>query len=135
MTDPILITFPPSLDSELSRFLLTHYEIPHREQRHTLIFSSFATLWHGQTVRFPLLYSDAYRLNTVRKIIDYFDPLCPPGRQLLPSGDDPERANADWQRFNDTLGSATSVFGYYYLLQHRQIMIGPLSDGAPQFEV
>jgi glutathione S-transferase len=135
MPDPTLITFPPSLDSELSRFLLAHYKIPHREQRHALIFSTFFTLWHGYTVRFPFLYSDSYRFNTVRKMIDHFDPLCPSDRKLLPPGDDPERVNDDWTLFNFTLGSATSVFGYYYLLQHREIMTGPLSDGAPQFEV
>lgn len=135
MTNPTLITFPPSLDSELSRFLLTHYEIAHTERRHTMIFSTFVTLWHGYTVRFPLLYSDAYRFNTVRKIIDHFDPLCPPDRKLLPGGDDPAQASADWALFNMDLGTATSVFGYYYLLQHRDIMIGPLSDGTPPFEV
>ena len=135
MPDPTLITFPPSLDSELARFLLTHYQIPHREQRHVLILSSFATLWHGYTVRFPLLYGDSYRLNTARKIIDYFEPRSPADRKLLPDSDDPEQAKADWTYFNSTLGSATSVFGYYHLLKHREIMINPLSDGALKFEV
>jgi glutathione S-transferase len=135
VTDPTLITFPPSLDSELSRFLLAHYQIPHREQRHALILSSFATLWHGYTVRFPLLYGDSYRLNTVRKMIDYFEPRSPADRKLLPDSDDPEQAKADWTFFNSTLGSATSVFGYYHLLKHREIMINPLSDGTLKFEV
>ena len=135
MPDPTLITFPPSLDSELSRFLLTHYQIPHREHRHTLILSSFATLWHGYTVRFPLLYSDSYRLNTVRKMIDYFDPRSPAARKLLPPGDNLEQAKADWTCFNNTLGYATAVFGYYHLLKLREVMIIPLSDGAPEFEV
>ncbi len=135
MSDPTLITFPPSLDSELSRFLLGHYQIPHREQRHVLILSSFATLWHGYTVRFPLLYGGSYRLNTVRRMIDYFEPLSPADRKLLPANDDPEQAKADWNYFNNTLGTATAVFGYYHLLKHREIMITPLSDGAPEFEV
>jgi glutathione S-transferase len=135
MPDPTLITFPPSLDSELARFVLAHYQIPHREQRHTLILSSFATLWHGYTVRFPLLYGDSYRLNTARKMIDYFEPLSPANRKLLPDTDNPEKAKTDWTYFNNTLGSATSVFGYYHLLKHREIMINPLSDGALKFEV
>ncbi len=135
MPNTTLITFPPSLDSELSRFLLTHYQIPHQEQRHVIIFSSFFTLWHGYSVRFPLLYSDSYCLNTVRKIIDHFDPLCPTERKLLLSSNTPETANADWMFFNSRLGTATSVFGYFHLLPHRKIMIQPLSGGAPQFEV
>ncbi|HEX8367380.1 MAG TPA: glutathione S-transferase C-terminal domain-containing protein [Pyrinomonadaceae bacterium] len=135
MPETTLITFPPSLDSELSRFLLSHYRISHREQRHVIIFSSFYSLWHGYTVRFPFLYSDDYRLNTVRKIVDHFEPLCPAERRLLPSGDDPATATADWTLFNGRLGTATSVFGYYHLLPSRKIMIQPLSGGAPQFEV
>jgi glutathione S-transferase len=27
------------------------------------------------------------------------------------------------------------VFGYYHLLPHKEIMVGPLSEGAPQFQV
>ena len=135
MPDPTLITFPPSLDCELGRFLLTHYQIPHTEQRHALIFSSFATLWHGHTVHFPVLYGDSYRLGNVREMVDYFDPLSPADRRLLPDNDDPEQAKADWAYFNNTLGTAASVFGYYHLLKHRDIMINPLSDGAPEFEV
>jgi glutathione S-transferase len=135
MPEPTLITFPPSLDCELSRFVLTHYQIPYREQRHILIFFSVATLWHGYTLRFPLLYGDSYRLGNVRAMIDYFDPLSPADRKLVPDNDDPEQAKADWAYFNNTFGTATAVFGYYHLLKHREIMINPLSDGAPKFEV
>lgn len=135
MPDPTLITFPPSLDCELARFLLVHYQIPYREQRHAFIFVSFPTLWHGHTVQFPVLYSDSYRLGNVRQMIDYLDPLSPADRRLLPASDDPEQVKADWAYFNDTLGSATSVFGYYHLLKNREIMIDPLSNSAPKFEV
>jgi len=135
MPDPTLITFPPSLDCELGRFLLTHYQIPYREERHNLIFTSLAALLHGHNVQFPVFYGDSYCLNNVRKMIDYFDPLSPADRRLLPDKDDPEQAKADWDYFNDTLGSATSVFGYYHLLKNREIMIDPLSNGAPKFEV
>ena len=37
---PTHITFPPSLDSEFSRFLLTHYGIERREERHVIFISS-----------------------------------------------------------------------------------------------
>ena len=130
-----MITFPPSLDCELSRFLLTHYRVSYDERRHVIIFSSFATLWHGYTLLFPLAYSDRYRLDTARKMIDYFDPLCPADRNLLLAGADRTTVESDWTLFNSTLGGATAVFAYYYLLPHRDIMIRPLSDGAPDFEV
>ena len=34
-----LITFPPSLDCELSRFLLIHYRIHYEERPHAFIFN------------------------------------------------------------------------------------------------
>ncbi|HUD89862.1 MAG TPA: glutathione S-transferase C-terminal domain-containing protein [Xanthobacteraceae bacterium] len=130
-----MITFPPSLDCELSRFLLAHYGIPYEERRHVIIFSFFATLWDGGTLHFPLAYNANYSLDTVRKMIDYFDPLCPADRNLLLSGAERTLVESDWTLFNSTLGGATTVFAYYHLLPLRDVMIRPLSDGAPDFEV
>jgi len=137
MADPILITFPPSLDSELSRFVLAHYGIRHTERRHTFIFCFFVTLWHGMTLLFPLLYGSSYRFNTVRKMVDRFDPEATDDRKLLPpssASSDRERVEADWRLFNDTLAFASAVFAYYHLLPHRRIMLGPLTEGVPRFE-
>jgi glutathione S-transferase len=130
----ILITFPPSLDCELARFLLTYYGIPYEERRHAFGFNFFATLWHARTLHFPLVVSRAYKLDTVRKMIDYFDPMCPASRKLLPDGPDRTLVEADWTAFNGTLGGATAVFAYHHLLPHREIMIRPLSEGTPPFE-
>ncbi len=131
-----LITFPPALDSELSRFLLAHYRIPHEERRHVIIFSSFVTLWHGFTFLFPLLYGGSYPpLDNVRKMIDYFDPLCPEDRNLLLTGPGRDSVEADWKEFNATLGAAVTAVAYFHLLPHRQIMVRPLSEGTPGFEV
>jgi glutathione S-transferase len=134
MTEPTLITFPPSLDSELSRFLLAHYRIAHREQRHALIFCFFATFWHGFTLLFPLLYGASYRLDTVRRIVDHFDPLASNDRKLLRGDGESSQVESDWQLFNDTLAFSTAIFAYYHLLPHRAIMVRPLSEGAPSFE-
>ena len=128
----VLITFPPSLDCALSRFLLAHYRIPYEERRHVVIFSFFATLWHGSTLYFPLLYGGSYpTLDTVRKMIDYFDPLCPADRNLLLAGPSRDIVEADWKAFNGTLGTATVAFAYFHLLPHRQIMIRTLTEGTP----
>ncbi|HEY6339055.1 MAG TPA: glutathione S-transferase C-terminal domain-containing protein [Candidatus Sulfotelmatobacter sp.] len=132
---PVLITFPPSLDSETARFLVAHYAIESIEERHTLIFSFFVTFWHGFTPIFPLLYSNSYRLAGPRPIVDHFDPQSPPEIKLLP--DDPNdlsQVNSDWTLFNSTLAFATAKFAYYYLLPHRALMINPLSQGTPPFE-
>jgi glutathione S-transferase len=131
-----LITFPPSLDCELSRFVLGYHAVPYEEQRHTLLFSFPATLLHGGTIHFPLLYGDGYpTLDTVRKMIDHFDLPCPADRKLVPSGSDHDGVEADWTQFNAALGGSTAVFAYFHLVPHRAIMIRPLTEGTPSFEV
>jgi glutathione S-transferase len=132
---PALITFPPSLDSELARFLLEHYEIENEEQPHAFIFSFFATLWHGGTLIFPLLYNDSLKLVGPQAIADYFDQRCASEVRLWPKAEDEKRqVTSDWTLFNQTLAFATAVFAYYHLLPHRELMILPLSRGAPPFE-
>jgi glutathione S-transferase len=135
MPDATLITFPPSLDCELGRFLAGHYRIDYREERHAIAFSSFYTWRAGATVAFPLLYGPSYRLGTVRQIVDRFDPMAPDELKLLSSGADRAQVEMDWKTFNDTLAFATAIFGYYHLLPHREIMVRPLSEGAPDAEV
>lgn len=132
---PVLITFPPSLDSELSRFLVEHYGVVHVEQRHTMIFCFFSTLRHGNTFVFPLLYSGSYKLVGPRSISKHFDTRCAPELQLWPQGGtEKSQVDSDWKLFNNTLAWATADFAYYYLLPHRDIMIEPLSQGTPDYE-
>src|ERR1700716_2057306 len=100
-----VIPFPPSLDCELSRFLLSHYGVPFEEQRHTVLFSFFHTLLHGATLYFPLLYGGGSQpLRNVRQMIDFFDSRLPAGRNLLLSGRERDIVEADWTQFNATLG-------------------------------
>jgi glutathione S-transferase len=132
---PVLITFPPSIDSETSRFLIDHYGIEFQEIRHTLLFSFFATLWHGQTFKIPLFYSDSFKLVGPRAIVDYFDPRSSPDQKLLPTdAGELRQVESDSTLFNLTLGFATADFAYYYLLPYRDRMIRPLTEGVPSFE-
>jgi len=131
-----LITFPPSLDCELARFVLGHYAIPYEEVRHTVLFSSIYTLWHGFTPLFPLLYGGGHpAISHMRGMIDHFEAICPADRKLFPAGSDRAKVEADWTQFNGELGGSTAVFAYFHLLPHREIMLRPLSEGTPPFEV
>jgi glutathione S-transferase len=129
-----LVTFPPSLDSEFSRFLLAHHMIAHREDRHTLVFSSIVTLVRARTIRFPVLYGEGLRIDNVLGMISHFEKNCSPEKKLLPPQVDRQRSRGDWEVFHSTLGGGTTVFTYYHLLPLREIMVGPLSDGTPEWE-
>lgn len=128
-----LVTFPPSLDGEFSRFLLTHYGVRYREQRHTLLFSSVVTLVRAGTPRFPALFGEGLSLDSVLEMFVHFEQRCPPQRRLRPQ--DPAVARADWKLFHSTLATGTAVFAYYHLLPHRAVMVGPLSAGTTGLEV
>jgi glutathione S-transferase len=130
-----LYTFPPSLDSEFSRFLLRHYQVAAREERHVIIFQSFVTLARAGTPRIPTLQGgDAHRLDTVTKIFNYLEAHAAPDRKLL-SGVDPTRMAADWNDFHRVMQTASTVFPYYHLVPRRDLMVRALSEGAPAFEV
>ncbi len=132
---PVLITFPPSLDSELARFLLQHYGVAYREQQHAFIFSTFATLWRGSTVIFPLLYDESLHLAGPKPIAAHYDKHCAPELRLWPDLPQARKlVTADWTVFNQSLAFATAVFAYYHLLPHRDLMIEPLSFETPSFE-
>ncbi len=135
MAEPTLYTFPPSLDSEFSRFVLCHYDVSVREDRHVIPFQSVVTLIKAGTPRIPTLQgAGASRLDTVAKIINHLETRASPERRLL-AGVDPASMRADWQEFHQVLQTASTVFPYYYLLPRRDLMVRALSEGSPSFEV
>lgn len=135
MTDLTLVTFPPSLDSELSRFLLAHYRVPYREERHALVVGAFYSLAKAGTPLFPLLYGGGLRLDTARKIFLHLEQEAPAERKLVPPVGSLAAAKDDWDLLKQKLGSNTAPFAYYHLLPLRDVMVGPLSNGTPSLEV
>ena len=135
MTEPTLYTFPPSLDSEFSRFVLRHYGVTAQEDRHVILFQSVVTLVKAGTPRIPTLQgAEAKRLDTIVKIINHLERSASPERRLL-AGVDPVSMRADWQEFHHVLQTASTVFPYYHLLPRRDLMVRALSEGSPPFEV
>ena len=47
----------------------------------------------------------------------------------------PPRIRQDWKVFHTDLNTATTIFAYYHLLPMREIMVRPLSEGAPRWQV
>jgi glutathione S-transferase len=130
-----LLTFPPMIDSEACRFLLSHYGVPYREEAHLFGWASLLALWHGWTVQIPLLYGNQSRLAGPWAIAAQFDPRCKAGCELIPA-EKPlsDEVAADWERLNGTFGTAVAVFAYYQLLPHREIMTEPFSRNMPAKE-
>jgi glutathione S-transferase len=132
--DVTLITFPPSQDCELARFMLGHYGVTYRERPHAIVFSSIVALFRAGVPVFPVAFDRSVRLTTARAIVDHYDPLCAADRRLLPQGSTRAQADADWPAFRSTLATDVAIFAYFHLLPHGALMAGPLSEGAPPFE-
>ena len=130
-----LLTFPPMIDSEACRFALNHYGVAYREEAHLFGWASMVALRRGWSIVIPLLYGSGHRLASARTIINHFDGRCPPERKLLPAEKHlSDQVDADWNRFNETLGWAVAKFAYQRLLPHRELMTEPFSRGMPACE-
>ena len=129
-----LITFPPSQDSELSRFLLRHYRIGYTENPHTLFFSSLFTLVRAGTFLFPALYGEGQRLHGPIPIRKHFEATAPTELKLHPQGVDPKDLDADSALIRSTLAPASRLFAYYHLVGIRELLIPSISTGTPRFE-
>jgi glutathione S-transferase len=130
-----LLTFAPMVDSELARFVLSHYGITYREQPHVFAWGSVLALWHGFTPRVPLLYGNGVRLAGPRPMVDWFDAYCPREKMLVPPRQ-PFRTQieADWNLFNGELALHTAVLAYFHLLPHPEILVEPFFSGVPKGE-
>ena len=132
---PTLLTFAPMVDSELSRLLLRHYGVAHREDDHLFGWVSLLTLFHGGKGVVPLLYGDGVKLTSPRKIAEHFDPLAPPERRLIPTeGELAQHVEADWQTFNGDMGADSAVYAYYHLLPAKELMAPIFAAPVPPLE-
>jgi len=128
---PVLITFPPSLDSELARFLLQHTEsliassntpsfflrsppCGTGAQSFSRFFTTNLCTLQGRSQSQPITTNTARRTPPVAR-----------------SASGKEAGDFRLTLFNQSLAFATAVFAYYHLLPHRDLMIEPLSFETP----
>jgi glutathione S-transferase len=130
-----LLTFAPMINSETSRFVLRHYNVPYVEKPHVFGWGSLLALCRSGTPEVPLLYGNGLRLTGPRPIVDHYDLSCAPDAMLVPA-QQPLRTQieADWQQFNGDLATYTAVVAYYYLLPHPDILTEPFFRGVPHYE-
>ncbi|MEJ0096255.1 MAG: glutathione binding-like protein [Methylocella sp.] len=132
---PSLLAFPTMTDTDMCRLILTHYEIPYREDPHIFGWASVLALFSAGSVQIPVLVGPDYRLVGPRQIAGRFDKDCPAAGKLVPD-DATLRAEfeLDWTTFDGVLARTTAILAYYHLLPHREIMIEPLTRGVPTLE-
>jgi len=127
-----VLSFSPSADAELNRWVLFYYGIPFKEKRHTLPFYFILNkLYGGKSL--VLCRDGETKLTSIRDVINHFDAQVTLEKKLIPDSLASEMEYC-WHRFNSGLGHAVVEWAYTNLLPHQDIMLRPLTLGSPWFE-
>lgn len=127
-----VLSFSPSADAELNRWVLFYYGINFKESRHSAPFYFLLNKLQGGK-SLVLCRDGDTKLTSVRAVIDHLDAQTTPEFKLIPENLASE-LETDWKRYNSELGSAVVKWAYTNLLPYKDIMIRPLTLGSPWFE-
>lgn len=127
-----LISFPPSAECELARWVMRHHNVDFIEKRHTLPLLPWVSRLNGGA-SVPLYIRGEQVIEGVRPIIDHFESIAMDDKKLIPNVHETD-IEASWQSFNQELRQAVVTWAYTNLLPHRDIMIQPLSLDCPWYE-
>ncbi len=127
-----VVSFSPSADAELNRWILKYYGINFVEKRHAPPFYFIIRKFYGGNNLVLCRVGDK-TLDSVRTIIEHFDALADADKKLIPESFAPNM-DAVWQRYNSDLGGAAVTWAYTNLLPYKDIMVRPLSLGSPWHE-
>ncbi len=130
-----VLSFPPSNDCDLTRWVLEHYGVPYEEELHTVVFLQRKSKAVGGAGGFPTLYRGTDIVNGMDEVLWHFDPEAPEDRRLLPQEPkDREAVEKLWSEFHGGIGFAAARWAYALLLPHCSIMVRPLSHQCPWYE-
>jgi len=123
-----VISFSPSADGELNRWILSYYGVNFKENRHTVpLYFLLNQLQGGES--FVFCKDGNTKLTNVRAVINHFDAQAAPEFKLIPETLADQLENS-WKQYNANLGGAVVKWAYTNLLPHKLIMIRPLSLGS-----
>lgn len=127
-----VLSFSPSADAELNRWVLFYYGIPFQESRHTLPFYFLLNKLQGGS-SLVFCRDGETKLSSVREVINHFNAQADAEMKLIPDSLASEMEYS-WHRYNSDLGHAVVEWAYTNLLPHKDIMIRPLSLNSPWLE-
>ena len=152
-TDIRLVTLPPDLDSETTRWMMVLYGLPFVETPHVPVLDVIAWKFHGskkeekrqiaentiepQPVYVPLcdplVIADGKKLWNVMQFLDYFESRVPAERRLVPDGAGEEF----WEKFHevwDEYPYAVTKWYYDWMLPFRKPVLHTFNVMVPAWE-
>lgn len=133
----------PSTDAEFVRWVLWHYGIPYQEHPHAPLFECVAggLASHG-ALSLKEWFSDNSNaiVNYNGKILEprdviaaYFEAQAAPDKKLVPAGME-SRVAVWWKEYAFDWGWSVARWVYYYLLQHKELILPSLDGKTPWYE-
>jgi glutathione S-transferase len=137
MSDPAarLITIPPNTDCETGRWLLDHYGVPYREQRHTPFFIFGVLRKAADTNLYPLYQASDLTIPSWQAMYKHFEAEADADTRLMP--EDAAAAEALQARINKyylLFGEEAPKWAFYYLLTKRRMTDAAFAFGVPWYE-
>lgn len=130
-----VLTFAPMIDSETVRLLLRHYRVDYVEDDRLFGWVSLLTLFHGGYGRVPLVYGGGFTVSGPLALAQHCDAALDEPAKLLPTlAPLAATVMADWQTYNDGLGTDAAVFAYFHLMPERSLMAPIFAEPVPPGE-
>lgn len=130
-----LVTYPPSLDCEIGRWLTHRFGPEYKECGHALFAFPFAIKHYGSPLPgAPTLVLPGKVLSGAQAIFDHFEALLPEQHRLIPSDAHQAAVVAAWDDYSIKMGNSVRSWAYYHFLQSRAAMLPVFLHGIPWYE-
>lgn len=137
MTQPApLVTYPPSLDCEIGRWLVHRFGPEYKECAHSLFVFPFAIKHFDSPLPgAPTLALPDRVFSGARAISDYFETVVPSAQRLVPTDAEGQAAViAAWDEYSVKLGNVVRSWAYFNFLQSRAAMLPVFLHAIPWYE-
>jgi glutathione S-transferase len=130
---PRLYTFPPSVDSETTRWILGHHRQPFSEIRRSAAGSALTILRRFAAI--PILLMGGKTYSPPRAIADHLDDAAREEHRLVP-GDANIAAEVDrlYLRYNVDLGRWSAQWVYFHVFQDRALALRLMTAGVSAWQ-
>ncbi len=136
---PFLVTLLPSVDVDLGRWLLQHWQMDYDEHPHAPIFHVLALKWYGVGPEdYPLFISDGQKYSAIEAMVAKFDPLAVLENRLVPDESTEKTLHDEVMRLQHDLRfgvcNGTVHWAYYHFLPRKDLTWTSFTTGVPWWE-
>ena len=136
---PFLVTLLPSVEVDLGRWLLQHWQVDYDEHPHAPIFHVLALKWYGVGKDDSLLFiCDNQKYPAIEAMVEKFDPLAAPENRLVPDETTQKALHDEVMKlqheFRYGMRNGTVHWAYYQLLPHKNLTWAGFTTGVPWWE-